>query len=236
MIAFVSDSDGWLAVAGSPATQCQVQSVDIYRTRDGAATWQKLVPTGIADAQCKGWIGFSDQQHGYLTAWDQNAPPRVYATADGGITWRSSQPIPDPPGFTTIGAGVTLRASVVADFVAVMFLDAFGFSGGRQVDYVFRSTDRGANWSYVTTAPQSVSVVFVTTTRWLQIGTPGQSSETTDAGATWHAFTTDYQQAAPINPVIVFGDANVGYATVRGAIQRTVDGGAHWTAIKTPGT
>jgi photosystem II stability/assembly factor-like uncharacterized protein len=34
----------------------------------------------------------------------------------------------------------------------------------------------------------------------------------------------------------VFGDANVGYATVRGSIQRTTDGGAHWTAIKTPGT
>ena len=34
----------------------------------------------------------------------------------------------------------------------------------------------------------------------------------------------------------VFGDASVGYATVRGAIQRTTDGGAHWITIKTPGT
>jgi len=60
--------------------------------------------------------------------------------------------------------------------------------------------------------------------------------ETTDGGATWHAYTTDYSQAAPIAPDIVFGDAQVGYAIVRGSIQRTVDGGAHWTTIKTPGT
>ncbi|HTJ59582.1 MAG TPA: hypothetical protein VL333_00155, partial [Candidatus Saccharimonadales bacterium] len=59
---------------------------------------------------------------------------------------------------------------------------------------------------------------------------------TTDGGATWHSFTTDYQQAAPVPPVITFGDAQVGYATVRGAIQRTIDGGAHWSAIRTPGT
>jgi len=49
-------------------------------------------------------------------------------------------------------------------------------------------------------------------------------------------YTTDYSQAAPIAPQIVFGDAMVGYATVRGEIQRTTDGGAHWTKIKTPGT
>ena len=38
-----------------------------------------------------------------------------------------------------------------------------------------------------------------------------------------------------VNPA-PFGDATTGYATVRGSLQRTTDGGAHWTAIKTPGT
>ena len=79
-------------------------------------------------------------------------------------------------------------------------------------------------------------MALVTATRWLFIGPPGKSQETTDAGATWHAFTTDYSQGAPLAPLVYFADAEVGYATVRGSIQRTVDGGAHWELIETPGT
>lgn len=40
--------------AGSTATQCQTQTVTIWRTTDGAGTWQKLAPSGIADALRKG--------------------------------------------------------------------------------------------------------------------------------------------------------------------------------------
>jgi hypothetical protein len=35
---------------------------------------------------------------------------------------------------------------------------------------------------------------------------------------------------------VVFADDRVGYATVRGLIQRSQDGGAHWSAIRSPGT
>ena len=35
---------------------------------------------------------------------------------------------------------------------------------------------------------------------------------------------------------VVFGDASVGYATARGSIQRTTDGGATWAQLRTPGT
>jgi photosystem II stability/assembly factor-like uncharacterized protein len=104
--------------------------------------------------------------------------------------------------------------------------------------FVFRSTDRAATWSYIATAPASTegNIAFVTSSRWITIGAPGAAQQTTDSGGTWHPYPTDYSQAAPIPPDIVFGDAMVGYATVRGVIQRTTDGGAHWTALKTPGT
>jgi len=49
-------------------------------------------------------------------------------------------------------------------------------------------------------------------------------------------FAVSPSQAAPVAPQTTFGDSLVGYATVRGSIQRTVDGGAHWVMIKTPGT
>jgi len=103
--------------------------------------------------------------------------------------------------------------------------------------YSFRSTNAGATWTGASAEPvEGIPIVFISATRWLQIGTPGQSQESTDGGSSWHAFATDYQQAAPVAPQIVFGDTSTGYATARGSLQRTTDGGAHWTTIKTPGT
>jgi len=64
------------------------------------------------------------------------------------------------------------------------------------------------------------SVAVVTAARWLVIGTPDASKQTVDGGASWQPYPTDYSQAAPVAPEIVFGDAQIGYATVRGAIQR----------------
>jgi hypothetical protein len=119
-------------------------------------------------------------------------------------------------------------------FGSVVLIDA---TPNGQSRGVFDSLDGGATFGLVSAAPiAEVPVAFATATRWLQIGPPGSSRETTDGGATWHAYTTDYSQAAPIAPDVVFGDAMVGYATVRGEIQRATDGGTHWTKIKTPGT
>jgi photosystem II stability/assembly factor-like uncharacterized protein len=131
----------------------------------------------------------------------------------------------------------SLRAGRVHAFGATLLVAAQGSADGRLLTYVYRSTDGGASWTYAVTAPEpGGAFAFVTATRWLQIVAPSAMKETTDGGTTWHSFATDYTQAAPIAPEIVFADALVGYATVRGGIQRTIDGGAHWTGLKTPGT
>ncbi len=236
-IAFVSERDGWAAQIGSPATQCQSQRVTVWRTSDGASTWQKLDTTGVADAQCKERLAFVDTQHGFLDAYDPNSPPVIYRTADGGRTWAASARLPDPPGFISAQAGFTLRPGAVADFGGVLLLSAVGMSNRTEQRYVFRSVDGGATWTFVTSAPDARNeLVFLTETRWLQITPPDASRETTDGGRSWHPFTTDYRQAAPVAPQIAFGDASTGYATVRGGLQRTTDGGAHWTPLRTPGT
>ncbi|MFN2626034.1 MAG: WD40/YVTN/BNR-like repeat-containing protein, partial [Mycobacteriales bacterium] len=236
-IAFTSDSEGWVTRAATAAAQCAQQTIALSHTADGGATWQPLLPSGIAPAQCKEGLSFPDPQHGFLSAWDPNSAPVIYRTTDGGRTWAASKPLPDPPGFTTSSAGFALRAGVVKAFGQALLVEAVGQSIAGQRRYVFISGDGGATWTHVADAPDPDStVVFATGSRWFQLSAGAVPKETTDSGASWHAFTTDYQQAAPVAPAIVFGDPQTGYATVRGSIMRTIDGGAHWTAIKTPGT
>lgn len=228
LVSFIDDHEGWLAALGAPTGSCQAQSFELAHTADAGATWSPLAVTGIPPAQCKNNLAFRDATNGLVTASDGTAAPVVYRTTDGGRTWTASQPLPQAPGSTGGLTVVSVRAfgtTVLADVT------------DQAKHYAYRSSDGGTTWTYANTAPNQQDVIaFVTATRWLQISSPGNSKETTDGGATWHAFTTDYQQAAPIPPVVTFGDAQVGYATVRGAIQRTVDGGAHWTSIRTPGT
>ena len=232
-ISFIDDREGWESVVGSPATGCQAQLVTIWHTADAGSTWQQLAANGLAFSQCKGALQFADRSTGHLAASDRDHPPAIYFTVTGGLSWASSRPLPDPPGFRTSPGGSALVPGGIRAFGAALLADV----AGQSTHYTYRSSDGGATWSYASTAPdQGGAIAFVTATRWLQIGFPGASKETTDGGATWHAFTTDYQQAAPIAPAITFGDAQVGYATVRGGIQRTIDGGAHWSPIRTPGT
>src|SRR2546430_2109681 len=237
-VSFADDTRGLLLNTGS-STDCGTQTVELGRTIDAAATWQRVTASGIANAMCKSGLASVDATHALFTAWSHNTAPLVYRTADAGQSWQPSKALPDPPGFTTQSVGVALRTGRPRAFGSIVLLDAvgLGLATGEATRYVFRSADAGATFMYASTVRGSEgAIAYVTATRWLLISTPGSSMETTDGGATWHAYTTDYSQAAPIAPDIVFGDAQVGYAIVRGSIQRTVDGGAHWTTIKTPGT
>jgi photosystem II stability/assembly factor-like uncharacterized protein len=244
-ISFVDAQQGWYSESGSPETQCNADGTAIWHTTDGGATWQQVAlvtspPTGssgISDSQCKEGLSFIDSNHGFLDAWDDNHRPIIYRTSDGGRTWKGST-LPDPPGFVTQDGGFSLRAGLVRVFGTTLLVPASGMNGGTQQPemYVFKSTDGGATWYSVAKAPNAANnIAFGTASRWLQLIEPDQSSETTDSGKTWHSYLTDYAQAAPIAPDIVFGDQLIGYATVRGSIQRTTDGGLHWALIETPG-
>ncbi len=235
-IGFVSDREGWAIMPGSPATQCQAQGVAIAHTVDGGATWASLTPSGLGEAGCKSASFFADAQHGFIAANTTNAAPLIYRTSDGGQTWIPSRPLPEPPASGAGSAGFTLRVDVIRTLGGTVLAAASGQSASGGALYVYRSTDGGASWTYAATTSLPSSLAFVTPSRWLDIGSPVGPRETTDAGATWHAFATDYRQAAPIGPSVLFADATVGYATVRGTISRTTDGGAHWTGLHTPGT
>ena len=236
-ISFVSDQEGWLATGGSPETQCNAEVVGIWHTTDAGVTWQSLGTKGVSDSQCKGELSFVDANSGFIDGFDPNRSPVIYHTSDGGKNWAASKPLPDPPGFKTIGAGFNLQPGLVRAFGSTLLLPVTGSQESGTVEYAFRSTDGGATWTYLARGKDSDNpIVFVTATRWLQLVNAGQSFETTDAGASWHQYRSDYSQAAGVATDFVFADSQVGYGTVRGGIARSLDGGLHWIWINSPGT
>ena len=240
VISFVDDTNGWALLPGVPSTQCQEAGAQLWRTSDGAATWHLVTsvtdqtrdPKGLPLDQCKEYMAFVDSSNGFVAGHDTSHTPIISRTQDGGITWAPST-LPDPPGFKT-QAGHAFSVMVIKNFAGDLLA---GAQSGDGAEYVFRSTDGGASWSYLATtgANPYVPIAFVTEARWLVIFNNGAGQETTDAGNSWHTFASDYQDAAGVASTFVFADSLVGYGTVRGGLQKTVDGGARWVSLKTPG-
>lgn len=242
-MSFVSDQEGWLTTATGLDT-CATWRLDVWHTTDAGVTWQSLGSNGISGSQCKTPLFFADSNHGFLVAQLGSQLPTqpavIYRTSDGGHSWIASAPLAYPPDHKLPPTGAMFVFAPIRAFgstlLVIVDLDAS--------QYVYGSTDGGATWAYVAKVPYGRpsgpqgygSIALMTASRWLQLIGPGQSKETTDAGATWHAYASDYSQAAPIGAFFYIADSTVGYGTVRGEIYRTVDGGLHWKTIHTPGT
>jgi photosystem II stability/assembly factor-like uncharacterized protein len=127
---------GVIQVAVDPETAGTLYAVvgysgELYRSRDGAESWQQL-PTGFAAATVV--VG----RHGvlYLGGALPGQPPAVFKSVDGGRHWRrtaapSSATLLAPPSEPSAG-----RGGVAADDVL------YAASGGG----LARSTDGGASW------------------------------------------------------------------------------------------
>ena len=240
VISFVDDLQGWALFPGVPATQCLQASAQLWRTSDAGAHWslvdvadQTQSSTAMPFDQCKDYVAFMDATNGFVAGHDTLNQPIISRTFNAGVTWARSS-LPDPPGFVR-GAGNTLQVGSISRFGTELLALAYA---PNTAQYVYDSKDGGATWSFAApvNANPDVPVAFVTATRWLVIENDGSGSETIDAGKTWHAFSSDYGDAAGVPSSFVFATALIGYGTVRGGIQVTADGGRHWTRLRTPGT
>ena len=235
-ISFTNDTDGWLLVSGSPATQCEVQPADLWHTTDGAKTWHDLGDR-IDKTQCKDGIWFVDSLHGFVTASDPNHRPTVYRTSDGGDHWSFSN-VPDNPLFVTSPGGFTLHVNWMKAFGQTTYMLASGSQDDESWhdrSFIYTSNDGGASWSWKQKVPSS-ELVMVTESRWLQYAP--DFLESTDGGHGFSPYNTDFSPLSPAlgGTTMVFAGDSVGFATGRGQLERTLDGATHWTRVPTPGT
>ena len=229
-MSFVSDQEGWLTTATGDT--CATQRLDVWHTTDAGVTWQSLGSNGISDSLCKTGLYFADSNHGFLAGSVNSQVPAqpavIYRTSDGGHSWIASAPLDYPPDYKLPPTGTMFVWAPIRAFgsTVLVIVDFNAY------EYVYGSTDGGATWAYVAKAPQYGGIALMTASRWLALIGP-YPKETTDAGATWHAYPSDNSQAAAI---VYVADSTVAYGVVGGVIYRTVDGGFHWKTIHTPGT
>jgi photosystem II stability/assembly factor-like uncharacterized protein len=241
-ISFINEREGWLLAPGSPATQCSQSTADVWHTTDGAKSWLKLRGSGLREPQCKEIVYFSpDGSYGFITAWDPNHQPSVYFTPDRGVDWKPAT-LPDPPDFKSATGGFTLRVQWIKAVGKTLYLAAAGSQGAgspypdvRDRQYIFVSTNGGGTWVWKQKVA-SRELVVVTRSRWLEIDPP-QLSESINGGQQIHPYESNLVVDAKAEAgQILFAGDSVGFVSRGGMLQRTLDGGAHWTRLGLPGS
>ena len=227
---FLSPALGW-SVNGSGR---------IYKTRDGGATWTKMLDQPGTYFRC---IGFLDSLHGFAGNIGMDYFPNVsdatplYRTDDGGVSWK---PVTSISGDTPTGL---CAIQIVTPKVIV--------AGGRvgSPTHLMRSADGGATWASQSLGNQismitdlyfsspDTGFVFGGTDANIQLAN-AVILRTVDAGKTW---TKVYQSTRPFEIIwkAHFPTPSTGYATLLSYapntlerfIAKTTDGGITWNDV-----
>jgi photosystem II stability/assembly factor-like uncharacterized protein len=237
---FVDPAHGWfLSFQGDVPTQ----SLELFATTDGGATWvprswpSDAFPPGkdITEplnfrSNCEGWVG------------GVSATPEVRLTTDGGGSWTKraiplppftfASPTPSKPSFEPVYS-VTVRLPPQAGVIAVV-----GRGGTEQG---FMSLDQGQTWrAFEAPNPATYSdITYLDASHWWAFRF-GFLFKTSDAGMTWRE-----THVAPLldgwrySPAYVI-DANRAWSTMSAigrsgwALSMTSDGGASWHMVSVP--
>jgi photosystem II stability/assembly factor-like uncharacterized protein len=236
MLSFPDPQHGWW-LAGTEASM-GAQSVDLYNTSDGGASWTLVdrtapdSPGSLPRVGFKTGITFRDASTGWVGAYTYQ-PDLVwlYRTNDGGRTWRQQMvTLPDTFKGQTIRTSAPHFFSATEGVLPVTAADTF--------DTVFFQTrDGGETW----TATAPVKARVQAEGRLLaDFADPahGFASDgvmlytTADGGTTWSTLTPGTSLAG-LEQLIFVSDRD-GWAVVghgRGNLLRTTDGGATWTPV-----
>ena len=215
----------------------------IYKTSDGGATWSlkhtNPDPKGFLDA-----LAFWDESHGLVLGDPVDGKFVILTTDDSGENWKHIAPEGMPAALPGEGAFAASGTCLVVQGTANAW---FGTGAGR----VFRSTDRGRNWTVHQTPIRAgngsagiFSLVFWDAEHGAATGgdfkEPDRAGElcalTSDGGRTWRlprgTPPSGYRSAVTFLP----GSAGpVLLAVGPTGTDRSTDGGENWTKLSGDG-
>lgn len=249
------DSDTGFAVGTIKPSSTDPSIKLLSYTTDGGATWTtSATPAGYNITS----VFFTSVSVGYITAYpvnntgapDYNKNSAIFKTTDGGITWSLNYSIPSGK------SRKPLDIYFITDQIGI-----FTVYGGTGVEGIYRTTNAGSSWSFVTITgyrggntkhpfmdDKSGQIQFVSTTRGFISGkyqTTGPALfTTTDAGATWTRVSTPINAQTDNSNIDAFHFLNTsntygqtGVFSLANKIYRTTNGGANATLVYTiPGT
>jgi len=262
-IYFRNSREGWL-LAYTPETYTDgvcapggCPLLGVFQTTDGGQHWTqtaKLKPMEVfPGAHLQGPLRFLDTLNGWLVG-DAGSPglPVVYATHDGGKSWRGvslqspqlgtdeTAIIGEPPHFFSRDQG-----RLVVETTVLCQAGTCPSPQPTPRSFLYTTSDGGDHWSAPAELPPMGTfgfnrLFFLDSAHYWMVGGPNVAS-TVDGGRRW----TVHRNVVPTGLFLnqpVFSSLSDGWVIATSAkaavpnigLYKTTDGGAHWVAVPTP--
>jgi photosystem II stability/assembly factor-like uncharacterized protein len=130
-------------ISSGPAEKDQAR---IYRTTDGGKNWKQVFEEKRAGIFFDA-VAFWDAQHGIVLSDPIDGKFALFATDDGGVTWKQLPPAALPAALPNEGAFAASNSCLVTQGKNNVWFA----TGGAKVARVFRSNDRGKTWAVAET-------------------------------------------------------------------------------------
>jgi photosystem II stability/assembly factor-like uncharacterized protein len=244
---FVDAQHGWLIMKQDGTLESPgIDLVALYGTADGGATWTKLTEAspnpvaGSLPAACsKTDVLFRSSLEGWITGGCGDAGgPFIYATRDGGRTWKTMT-LPLPPQASDCSCAIdSLRLS--DDLNGILIVDnAYKNAQGYPQNLLFDTADGGRSWRFRAVMPQNAySAYFVNASYgWTVDAKRDVLFVSTDGGEHWvegGAIPSMPNVVTVFQPVTTELGWAVGWKSGVETILLTRDGGRSWTPQLSP--
>jgi len=236
-LSFSDDRHGWIINVFENGNRAPLE-----RTRDGGKTWNEV----SASAPLKGTIAFATPRDGWLAGSDFALPQQLYATRDGGRSWRrrliavprgwrGAQLFPDAPTF--FGKRGVLPVSLVRGKRTAVAFYVTGNGGRTWQPRAIRPVEfsiLASHNPFVRYVPTTIASPSVW---WVAAGEKHSViAVTTDAGDSWHVSTPSSLPPVACSEISA-SDARRAWLTTsqrKSALYSTSDGGRTWRHLSLP--